>query len=63
MKIKQVTGMYYNDAKRDASIKSLTVRVMRTREGESLSIADEQEGVMLQVPLGPIVKMLGKKGK
>lgn len=62
IKIKQVTGMYYNDMTKTAKIKKLTVRLMQDNKGKSLSIADEQEGIMLEIPLEPVLKELkGKK--
>lgn len=60
--IKQVTGMYYNDIERKSTIKILTVRVTQSYKGKTLSLADESEGIMLQAPLEPILKILKKKG-
>ena len=57
--IKIVDGIY-RDGKR-IEAKKLTVRVTKTFEGESLSITDEEKGIMLYVPVEPIQKML-KKG-
>lgn len=57
--IKIVDGIY-SDGKR-IEAKKLTVRVTKTFEGESLSITDEEKGIMFYVPVEPIRKML-KKG-
>ena len=54
--IKIVDGIY-SDGKR-IEAKKLTVRVTKTFEGESLSIADEEKGIMLYVPVKKKKKML-----
>ena len=54
--IKIVDGIYSDGKQLEA--KKLTVRVAKTFEGESLSIADEEKGIMLYVPVEPIQKML-----
>lgn len=58
--IKIIDGAYSDGKSLEA--RKLTVRITKTFEGESLSIADEKKGIMLIVPMEPIQKML-KKGK
>lgn len=61
--IKQVAGLYYSYSTGEKELKLLNVRITQSHKGETISIEDEQRGIMLEVPLEPILKELKKGAK
>lgn len=58
-KTMRIKGMYYNDMLHEKEIKDFTVRVTKGGIGSSLSITDEERGIMLHVPLDQILGIIG----
>lgn len=52
---KDIPGMMLNKTMQK---KTITVRITKDAFGKSLSLADENEGIMLMVPIEPIEKEL-----
>lgn len=56
--VKDVEGILFVMPTMSLSFETITVRVTKDERGESLSLADEKVGIMLEIPLEPLHDVL-----
>ena len=52
---KKIDGLFFDDPNYRLNPKQITVRGTSDYKGKSLSLADEEKGIMIMIPLEPVM--------